>query len=146
MKQITEEHYEELIKAQSTLNKILSILEISGEYASQVKDKKELKKNYFITSPVLQSLSKSDKPEKTTDIGILNKYPIKVNSLSSIFQIDLHLITPKVKQLWDNLTEEEQKNAILKAESYKKYEKSRMKEPNVLYYLQDKKFNWKNLN
>ena len=123
---ISEEEYLELKKAQSTLNKILSKWDVMT-----VNDENLLKEGNY---------------DKTNDNDILNKYPIEVNSFSSIFQIDLHLISNKVRNIWNTLTQEEKTKAIENALKFKKYENGRLKEPNLLYYLQDKKFNWNQFN
>lgn len=132
---ITEEEYQELKKAQNTLNKILSRWENIDSTKKYVND------NDVSCIPF-----EGERKDKTNDNDILNKYPIEVNSFSSIFQIDVYLITKKVKNIWYSLTQEEKEKSILNAEKYKKYENSRLKEPNLLYYLQDKKFNWKQFN
>ena len=137
---ITEEEYLELKKAQSTLNKILSKWDDLSLTENHLKDGKHDNDN------VVYPLLKGKELVKTTDIDILNKYPIEVNSFSSIFQIDLHLITKKVRNIWDTLSKEEKELSIKNALKYKKYENSRLKEPNLLYYLQDKKFKWNQFN
>jgi len=122
---ISEEEYLELKQAQSTLNKILSKWD-----DMTVNDKNLLEEGNY----------------DNDDNDILNKYPVEVNSFSSIFQIDLHLISKKVRNMWDNLSQEEKTKAIKNSIKFKKYENGRLKEPNLLYYLQDKKFNWKQFN
>jgi len=139
---ISEEEYLELKKAQSTLNKILSKWDVMT-----VNDENLLKEgNYDKTNDNDKNLLKEGNYDKTNDNDILNKYPIEVNSFSSIFQIDLHLISNKVRNIWNTLTQEEKTKAIENALKFKKYENGRLKEPNLLYYLQDKKFNWNQFN
>lgn len=132
---ITEEEYQELKKAQNTLNKILSRW-----------DNINSTEKYDNDSHVLYSPLRGEELVMASDTDILNKYPIEVNSFSTIFQIDVYLITERVRNIWNSLSQQEKIKAILNAEKYKKYENSRLKEPNLLYYLQDKKFNWKQFN